>query len=114
MAGSHLTAPRSRLCDSSVAQVWLPMFTLLQPACRNPPHPFPPPVQVGPVYHSPERSAPLLEAAYRNSLRVRRGGGENKSSKFTHAVHGVAALALSWPGSLGCPSFPAGPAALGH
>lgn len=25
---------------------------------------------VGPVYHSPERSAPLLEAAYRNSLRL--------------------------------------------
>ncbi|PRW57581.1 O-acetyl-ADP-ribose deacetylase MACROD2 [Chlorella sorokiniana] len=25
---------------------------------------------VGPVYHSPERSAPLLEAAYRNSLEL--------------------------------------------
>lgn len=32
-----------------------------------------PGAQVGPVYRSPEHSAPLLEAAYRNSLQVGRG-----------------------------------------
>lgn len=45
-----------------------PLPKLLHPTCM--PHRRPG-AQVGPVYHSPERSAPLLEAAYRNSLRVR-------------------------------------------